>query len=91
MKFARLFTILLGVFTVLSMYQEKALARPAERIVQSSHTGSDNVAVLNARAPLPPAAAEEPDPDDPKPEPDPEPDPDPTPFPRPRPDPPYSS
>lgn len=85
MKFARLFTILLGVLTVLSMYQEKALARPAERIVESSPTGSDNVAVLNARDPHAPAAEEEPDPDVPEPQKDPEPKPEP---PRPIPEPP---
>lgn len=76
MKFARLFTILLSVLTVLWMYQDKALARPADRIVQPSHTEFDNVAVLNALMPLPPAADAEPDPKPkPKPEPDPEPDP----------------
>ena len=91
MKFARLLTILLSVLTVLSLYQDKALARPADRIVQPSHTEFDNVAVVNALAPLPPAVDEEPDPDDPKPEPKPKPKPEPDPFPDPLPDPPYSS
>lgn len=87
MKFARLFTILLTVLTVLSLYQDKALARPADRIGQADHTEFDDAAVVNALAPLPPAVDEEPDPDEPKPEPEPEPDP----MPRPLPEPPYSS
>ena len=91
MKFARLFTILLAVLTVLSLYQDKALARPADRIVQPSHAGFDNEAVVNALTPFSPAADEEPDPDEPEPKKDPDPEPDPDPVPQPLPEPPYSS
>ena len=83
MKFARLFTILLSVLTVLTLYQDKAPARPADRIVQLSHTEVEESALLNTGT----ATLDEPDPDEPKPEPKPEPDP----MPRPLPEPPYSS
>ena len=85
MKFARLFTILLSVLTVLSLYQDKAPARPADRIGQADHTEVEESALLNTGT----ATLDEPDPDEPKPKPDPEPDPDP--LPRPLPGPPYSS
>ena len=92
MKFARLFTILLSVLTVLLICQDEALARPADRIVQSSMAGSDTASVLNAQEPLPLTDNLEPEPQ-PHPQPDPEPqkDPEPTPWPEPHPQPPYSS
>lgn len=85
MKFARFFTMLLSLLTVLSVYQDNALARPADQIVELSHTESDESALPNTGT----ATSEEPDPDEP--EKDPEPDPDPFPVPGPRPVPPYSS
>ncbi len=91
MKFARLFTILLSVLTVLLICQDRALARPADRIVQSSMAGSDTASVLNAQEPLPLTDNLEAEPrKDPEPEPEPEPDPNPFPDPLP-PWPPYSS
>jgi len=66
MKFARLFTILLIGLTVLLMNQDKALARPADRIVQPSHAEFDHAGVLIDLEPL----ALAPDPE-PEPEPDP--------------------
>lgn len=79
MKFARIFAILLSVLTVLLIYQNNALARPADRSVQPSNTEFDNATVVDALAPLPTAA----EPDDPN-----DPTKDPTPPP-PRPDPDY--
>lgn len=92
MKFARFFTILLSVLTVLSIYQDSAQARPADRTVQSSMDGFDKASVLNAQEPLPLTDNVEPEPlPEPEPQKDPEPDPEPTPWPEPRPEPPYSS
>ena len=84
MKFARLFTILLIGLTVLLMNQDKALARPADRIVQPSHAEFDHAGVLIDLEPLALAP-------DPEPEPEPDPEPDPDPWPDPLPEPPYSS
>lgn len=78
MKFVRPITILLSVLTVLSIYQDNALAQPTDRIAESSVAGSDNAAALIALESLPLTGDLAPDPEPPK---DPEP--------APRPEPPY--